>query len=110
MCTWFDSDNSGFSLGFLPGQGGIATIYKNSVDAGGGYFQVSPQISGQPAAFSDVTDNRKSGGCQIFIGAKNDESFSVSALLRKSSPSYGDPCALVTKIAEAAVTTIKAGA
>ncbi|RJQ84463.1 DUF3558 domain-containing protein [Amycolatopsis panacis] len=110
MCTWFDSDNSGISLGFLPGQGGLATTYKNSIDAGGGYFEVSPAVSGYPAAFSAVYDSRKSGGCQIAVGVTNNETFTVSSLLRKSSPFYGDPCSLVTKIAEAAVTTIKAGA
>ncbi|WP_033291231.1 DUF3558 domain-containing protein [Amycolatopsis jejuensis] len=109
-CAWNDSDNSSIHLGFLPGQGGLQTVYKNSIDAGGGYFEPSPAISDHPAAFSGVHDDRQSGGCQVFVGVTNEETFSVSSNLRPSSSSYRDPCALVTKVAEAALATIKAGA
>ncbi|MBB4686584.1 DUF3558 domain-containing protein [Amycolatopsis jiangsuensis] len=110
LCTWNDSDNSSVGLGFLPGQGGLATTYENSIDAGAGYFEVAPDVAGYPAAFSAVHDDRKSGGCQIAVGIKNDEVLTVSSRLRTSSQDYSDPCSLVTKVAEAAVTTLKAGA
>ncbi|RJQ84087.1 DUF3558 domain-containing protein [Amycolatopsis panacis] len=110
LCTWNDRDNSGISVGFLPRQGGLATTYENSVNAGAGYFEAAPEVAGYPAAFSAVHDDRKTGGCQIAVGVTNDEVFTVSSLLRQSSPHYNDPCALVTKVAEAAVTTLKAGA
>ncbi|MBB4686583.1 hypothetical protein BJY18_004068 [Amycolatopsis jiangsuensis] len=109
-CSWYDSADNSVGLGFLPGQGGLATTYKNSVDAGAGYFEVAPDVAGYPAAFAGVSDDRKSGGCQIAVGVKNDEVFTVSALLDQSSQDYSDPCSLVTKVAEAAVTTLKSGA
>ncbi|MBB4686400.1 DUF3558 domain-containing protein [Amycolatopsis jiangsuensis] len=109
-CDWFDSDNNGVSLGFLPGQGGLTTVYGNSSGSSAGYFEAAPDVFGYPAAFSDVSDDRKNGACQIFVGVTSDEAFSVSSLLRPSSSSYSDPCSLVTKVAEAAVATIKAGA
>ncbi|WP_245914707.1 DUF3558 domain-containing protein [Amycolatopsis sulphurea] len=110
LCTWNDSNNSGISVGFLPKQGGLATTYENGINAGAGYFEAAPEVAGYPAAFSAVHDDRRSGGCQIAVGIRNDETFTVSALLRTSSSSYRDPCALVVKVAESAVATIKAGA
>ncbi|RJQ84342.1 DUF3558 domain-containing protein [Amycolatopsis panacis] len=110
ICTWFDRHNSGVSLGFLPGQGGLATTYKNSVGSTTGYFQGTPDVSGYPAVFSAVHDDRDDGGCQIAVGVTNGEVFTVGSVLNKNSPSYSDPCSLVRKVAEAAVTTIKAGA
>jgi hypothetical protein len=108
-CTWYDSKDNSVSLSFLPGQGGLSTSYKNGANSGG-YFEPAPEVSGYPAVFSAVLDDRKNGGCQIGVGVKNDEIFTFSAILGKTSPSYSDPCSLVTKAAEAAVTTIKAGA
>ncbi|MFF0149154.1 uncharacterized protein DUF3558 [Amycolatopsis sulphurea] len=108
-CTWYDSKDNSISISFLPGQGGLSTSYKNGAGAGG-YFEAAPDVSGYPAVYSAVLDDRKSGGCQIGVGVKNDEIFTFSAILDKASPSYGDPCSLVTRAAEAAVATIKAGA
>lgn len=108
-CTWYDSKDNSISISFLPGQGGLSTSYKNG-GGSGGYFEAAPDVSDYPAVYSAVLDDRKSGGCQIGVGVKNDEIFTLSAILDKNSPSYSDPCSLVRKVAEAAVTTIKAGA
>ena len=110
ICTWFDADDSGLTIGFLPHQGGLATIYQNSGDSTAGYFKPAPDVAGYPAAFFSNMDDRSRGGCQVAVGVTDDEVFTSSVLLQQSSPSYADPCALAAKAAAAAVTTIKAGA
>ena len=93
----------------MPGNGGLATVYKNQ-DNKSGYFKVAPDVGGLPAAFFGPYDDRNDGGCQAAVGVKNDEVFTVGVTLRKSSPSYSDPCAVAVKAAEAVVSTLKAGA
>ncbi|WP_409466870.1 DUF3558 domain-containing protein [Amycolatopsis sp. GA6-003] len=109
LCTWYDDRDNSVGLGLLPGQGGLAGAYANS-DSKSGYFEVAPDVNGYPAVFAGTTDDRKRGGCQIAVGIKDDETFTASVMLDKSFPGYDDPCALATKTAAAAVTTIKAGA
>ncbi|MBB1157825.1 DUF3558 domain-containing protein [Amycolatopsis dendrobii] len=108
VCTWNDSENSSLAIGLLPGQGGLATVYKNRSSTG--YFEPAPSIDGYPAVFTNVLDNRSDGGCQVAVGVRADEAFTSSVILFKQSPSYGDPCSVALKAAGAALATIKAGA
>ncbi|WP_245614503.1 DUF3558 domain-containing protein [Actinokineospora inagensis] len=109
MCIWTDADSNSVAIGFVPANGGLATVYKGQ-DNKSGYFEVSPNVGGYPAAFFGSADFRNSGGCQIAVGVHDDEVFTVNIDLQKSSPSYQDPCAISTKAAEAAVSTLKGGA
>ena len=109
LCVWTDADHNRVTIGFVPGNGGLATIYKDQ-DSKSGYFKVAPDIGGYPAVFSAPHDDRNDGGCQVGVGVKNDEVFTVGVTFRKSSPNYGDPCAVTVKAAEAVVTTLKGGA
>ncbi|SFN91991.1 DUF3558 domain-containing protein [Amycolatopsis rubida] len=110
ICNWFDADDSGLTIGFVPHQGGLSTVYENTATSSVGYFKVGPDIAGYPSAFFSNLDDRNRGGCQLAVGVTDDEAFTSSVILQKSSPSYADPCSLAVKAATAAVTTIKAGA
>ncbi|MEU0531276.1 DUF3558 domain-containing protein [Amycolatopsis tolypomycina] len=109
ICTWTDSDHNSVAIGFVPASGGLATVYK-SQDNKSGYFKVAPDVGGLPAAFFGPYDDRNDGGCQVAVGVKTDEVFTVGVTFRKSSPNYGDPCAVTVKAAEAVVSTLKGGA
>ncbi|MET9265904.1 DUF3558 domain-containing protein [Amycolatopsis sp. NPDC004079] len=106
-CTWNDSKNSTLTIGFLPVQGGLATIGQNLSSTG--YYDPAPAIDGYPAAYTNVLDNRAQGGCQIAVGVQADEAFTSSVMLFPRSPSYGDPCSVALKAAQAVVATLKAG-
>jgi hypothetical protein len=109
ICTWTDANHNSVAIGFVPGNGGLATVYKNQ-DNKSGYFKVAPDVGGYPAALFGAADLRSSGGCQMGVGVRNDEVFTVNVSLRPSSPSYSDPCAVTVKAAEAVVSTLKGGA
>ena len=109
VCTWTDADHNRVTVGFLPGNGGLATVYKTR-DSASGYFEVAPDVAGYPAVFSATSDLRKDGGCQVVVGVRDDEAFTANVGLLQSSPNYSDPCSLAAKTAEAVVTTLKAGA
>ncbi|WP_329057064.1 DUF3558 domain-containing protein [Amycolatopsis sp. NBC_01488] len=109
ICTWTDSDHNSVAIGFVPANGGLATVYKNQ-DNKSGYFKVAPDVGGYPAAFFGAADFRNDGGCQIAVGVKNDEVFTVNVEFQNSSPYYSDPCAISAKAAEAVVSTLKGGA
>ncbi|MFE3172650.1 DUF3558 domain-containing protein [Amycolatopsis sp. NPDC059090] len=106
-CIWNDSKNSTLTIGFLPAQGGLAAIGRNLSSTG--YFDPAPEIDGYPAAYTNVLDNRGQGGCQIAVGVQADEAFTSSVMLLPRSPSYGDPCSVALKAAQAVVATLKAG-
>jgi hypothetical protein len=109
ICTWMDGDHNRITIGFVPGNGGLTTSYKNQ-DNKSGYFAVAPDIGGYPAAFLGPVDDRNDGGCLVAVGVTNDEVITVSADFRNSSPYYSDPCAMAVKAAEAAMATLKGGA
>jgi hypothetical protein len=109
ICSWADDDHNTVAFGFVPGNGGLTTSYKNQ-DNKSGYFAVAPDIGGYPAAFLGPVDDRDDGDCQVAVGVTNDEVITVNASFRDSSPYYSDPCSLAVKAAEAAMATLKGGA
>lgn len=109
ICVWTDADHNRVTFGFVPGSGGLATVYKNQGNKSG-YFKVAPVVGGYPAAFFGPSDDRNDGGCQVAVGVRNDEVITVGVTFRQSSPYYSDPCAITVKAAEAAVSTLKGGA
>jgi hypothetical protein len=108
ICVWTDADHNRVTIGFVPGSG-LSAVYK-SQDSQSGYFKVAPDVGGYPAVFSGSHDDRNEGGCQMGVGVRNDEVFTVNVSLRPSSPSYSDPCTITAKAAEAVVSTLKGGA
>ncbi|HEV7950160.1 MAG TPA: DUF3558 domain-containing protein [Glaciihabitans sp.] len=108
ICSWADNDHNTVAFGFVPGNGGLSTVYKNQ-DNKSGYFKVAPDVAGYPAAFFGSHDDRNDGGCQVAVGVSNDEVITISADFRNSSPYYSDPCSMAVKAAEAAMATLKGG-
>lgn len=109
-CTWNGENGDSIGVTFVPNQGGLATVYANGRNGASAYFEPAPAVSDYPAAFTDVLDDRKTTGCQIMVGITDSEIVAVSTNLQKSSPSYGNPCPLVTKAAEQVVAKLKEGA
>ena len=110
ICTWMDSDHNRLTIGFIPGNGGLTTSYKNQ-DNKYGYFAVAPAIGGYPAVYSGPADDRNDGGCLVAVGVSDDEVYTTSVSFRKNlSPHYPDPCPIAVQTAEAAMTTLKGGA
>ncbi|MDT8911443.1 DUF3558 domain-containing protein [Amycolatopsis sp. PS_44_ISF1] len=110
ICTWADKDHNTVTIGFVPGNGGLTTSYKNQ-DSKYGYFAVAPDVEGYPAVYSAAHDDRGEGGCLVAVGVSDDEVFTTSVSFRKNlSPHYSDPCPVASRTAEAAMVTIKGGA
>ncbi|MFD8496015.1 DUF3558 domain-containing protein [Amycolatopsis sp. NPDC059657] len=107
ICQWKDDNYSGISFSFIRG-GGLSDTYSNQ-DDDSGYFKVAPDVSGYPAVFAGITDDRSKGGCQMSVGVSETVQMVVNSSFDKSSPLYSDPCSVTQKAAEAAIATLKGG-
>lgn len=66
------------------------------------YFEETT-VSGYPAVFAGVTDNRPAGGCDLSVGVTDGEVVNVAILVTGA-----DPCALATTVATEVIATLKA--
>lgn len=107
ICQWKDDNYNRIGFTFTIG-GGLSDTYSNQ-DDDSGYFKVAPDVSGYPAVFAGITDDRSKGGCQLVVGVSETVQLVVNSSFDKSSPLYGDPCSVTQKAAEAAIVTLKGG-
>lgn len=105
-CDWRNEANDDFSIVLLKDQPlGISGIYRNhqelpELDA---YFEPI-DVAGFPGVFGDSTDRRPNGMCTLTVGVTDQQVIVVTNYVKNT-----DPCEVVKKAAEAAVTTMSKG-
>lgn len=106
-CFWGDKDASGISVGFV--KNGIEGVYQRNKILARPYF-IPVSVDGYPGVLSDEVDNRASGRCVMVVGLSDSRGIVVGSSFFAGSPYRADPCPVVQKYAEAAITTMRGGA
>lgn len=104
-CEWSDDGYGSVAIVLLNNQPlGIAGIYRNKEQTPNLYKYFEPvDVAGYPGVFSDSYDARPQGGCGLSVGVTDTQVISLSDRVD------GDPCDLLKRVAEAAVTTMSNG-
>lgn len=104
-CQWENDAGDNFTIVLLKNQPlGISGIYRNQQQYDGFYKYFEPvDIAGYPGVFSDSYDARPSGACTLSVGVTDQQVITLTDRVQ------GDPCDVVKKAAEAAVTTMSKG-
>jgi hypothetical protein len=97
--------SKGFDVGFVTGnKNGLSDTYRGGAEAFPGYFEPT-EVSGYPAVFNDLTDQRPNGACNITVGISETLAFRSSFT---AGPDDGaKSCDLVKRVAAAVITTLK---
>lgn len=86
------------------GMGGLAGVYR-AKDAGQlGFVDPAPSVVGYPAVFSDLTDRRAKGDCNLWVGLADDLAFATAA---QGYQGEQDSCQVARTVAGAVVGTLK---
>ncbi|MEV8610712.1 DUF3558 domain-containing protein [Amycolatopsis sp. NPDC051373] len=86
------------------GMGGLAGIYR-AKDAGQlGFVDPAPSVAGHPAVFSDLSDRRARGNCNLWVGLSDDLAFATAA---QGYQGEQDSCQVAETVAGAVVGTLK---
>jgi hypothetical protein len=110
-CDWNAFDEIGFTLDsrLLTSGSSLANIYGLQKQGEWSYFQPVADVSGYPGVLVDDDDPPKNT-CQLLVGVRDDLLYSVQISVSPDASIYGNPCPTLQKVAEMAVSTMKAGA
>jgi len=67
------------------------------------YFEETT-VSGYPAAFGGITDNRAAGGCELRVGVADKLAVDITVLVTTGA----DPCALAASVGTEVIATVAA--
>lgn len=81
---------------------GLSTIYRNKDN--NAYFEPT-EISGYPAAYTSIIDDRDSGTCELWVGVNDQTTLFIVASLENGDATT-DPCPVAGQVAEAAIDTL----
>ncbi|MEQ0563057.1 DUF3558 domain-containing protein [Amycolatopsis sp. NEAU-NG30] len=111
-CEWNAFDEVGVTLHatLLTAGSSLAKLYKQHEQGQWPFFEPVSDLSGYPGVLLDSLDAQPKGKCQIGVGVRDDLVYSVQVSVDPESKNYSDPCPVVRKAAEMAVSTMKAGA
>ncbi|OLR89789.1 DUF3558 domain-containing protein [Actinokineospora bangkokensis] len=104
-CDWQPPENRGqYSVNFtLNLEHGLRTQYQAQAELDKFELWEPTEVSGYPAVFADITDNRERGGCNVIV-AINDE---VTISARRQFAGGQDVCERVVAVAEQVLVTLK---
>ncbi|MGW4394422.1 DUF3558 domain-containing protein [Amycolatopsis nivea] len=107
-CGWIFADKSGsVNGGLASGANGLHGLYQRRAMGGLKRFEIQPAIQGYPAIVYDIGLSGY-GACALAVGINDRVAYAVNTQLRPGNPHADAPCALATKLASAAVTSLKA--
>ncbi|MFF4599451.1 DUF3558 domain-containing protein [Amycolatopsis sp. NPDC001319] len=108
-CSWGD-DARGSLVGIqfvYAWKHGLADVYATQ---GRGFFKVLSPVQGYPVVAYGPSDQRSKGMCNVAVGIADNAAFEADVQFANSAVGTGDPCDDARKVADLAVTTLKAGA
>ncbi|SFQ50786.1 Protein of unknown function [Amycolatopsis arida] len=109
-CEWDQPGGGLFTISFITvGGGGLSGTYQSHAELPMPYFE-PVDVNGYPGVFADQVDRRSYGACGLSVGVRDDVLLKVFSGFERDSPHYGDPCPVVKKAAEMAITTMEGGA
>ncbi|WIX83300.1 DUF3558 domain-containing protein [Amycolatopsis carbonis] len=108
-CGWHDIDRGSLiGIQFVYAwKHGLADVYATQ---GRGFFKVLAPVQGYPVVAYGPTDDRSSGACGVAVGIADNAAFEADVQFANSAVGKGDPCDDARKVADLAITTLKASA
>jgi hypothetical protein len=116
-CFFSHRDNgtdTAIDVGFLTAGDGLSDIFANKSDYHA--FEQLPDIQGYPAVLAMNADTRAQGHCSMLVGVTDHLALSVQVsvsnvpLNGQVNQYYTRPCTPAQQVADAVVTTLRAGA
>lgn len=108
-CTWNGFDEAGLSVGGRFLSRGLSNLYAQHAQGQVPFFQPVADVSGYPGVLTDSLDAQPQGKCDMVVGLRTDQVYSVQVTIEADSKDYANPCPVAQKAAEMAVSTMKAG-
>jgi hypothetical protein len=111
-CEWNAFDEAGLTIGatLLTVGSSLSKVYKQHDQGQWPFFKPVADVSGYPGVLVDSLDAVPKGKCQLVVAVRDDLIYSAQIDFDSDSKDYADPCPVVQKAAEMAVSTMKAGA
>lgn len=111
-CEWNAFDDAGVTIGatLLTAGSSLAKLYQQHDQGQWPFFEPVADISGYPGVLLDSLDAQPKGKCQLAVAVRDDAIYSVQGDMDPDSKNYANPCPVLQKAAEMAVSTMKAGA
>ncbi|HWD00860.1 MAG TPA: DUF3558 domain-containing protein, partial [Amycolatopsis sp.] len=108
-CGWHDIDRGSLiGIQFVYAwKHGLTDVYATQ---GRGFFKVLAPVQGYPVVAYGPSDLRSKGMCNVAVGIADNAAFEADVQFADSAVGTGDPCDDARKVADLAVTTLKASA
>lgn len=107
-CVWNSDDQPvgrTYGVGFLTAnKNGLSDTYRGGKKAFPGYFEPT-EVSGYPAVFNGLADDRSSGSCNVTVGISSSLAFRVGLQGARDVGAKG--CDVVKEAAAAVIQTLK---
>ncbi|MEV8613139.1 DUF3558 domain-containing protein [Amycolatopsis sp. NPDC051373] len=106
-CGWHDIDRGSLvGIQFVYAwKHGLSDVYATQ---GRGFFKVLAPVQGYPVAAYGPSDLRSKGMCNVAVGIADNAAFEADVQFANSAVGKGDPCDDARKVADLAITTLKA--
>ncbi|WP_410606962.1 DUF3558 domain-containing protein [Amycolatopsis sp. lyj-109] len=111
-CEWNAYDDIGWTVGarLLTAGSSLANLYEQHAQGAWPFFEPVPDVSGYPGVLLESVETRPKSVCGMSVALRDDMIYSVQIRIDPQKEEANDPCPVVRKIAEMAVSTMKAGA
>jgi hypothetical protein len=111
-CEWNAFDDAGMTIGatLLTVGSSLAKVYQQHDQGKWPFFEPVADVSGYPGVLLDSLDAQPKGKCQLVVAVRDNLVYSVQGDIDREAKDYGNPCPVVQKATEMAVSTMKAGA
>jgi hypothetical protein len=107
-CSWKYADGTTNTINLSPiepNKNGLSDLYDQK--AGQAYFEQTT-ISGYPAVYTDITDDRNRGRCSLQIGVTDQLAVYIFTQF-DNGPEISSPCPVADKVGAAMIQTLQKG-
>jgi hypothetical protein len=108
-CSWANLDSGSLVTVQLvyAWSDGLGRVYAKKNE---GFFENLEPVQGYPVVAYGPSDERSTGRCGVAVGIADNAAFEADATISRSKVGQADACDAARRVADAAVTTLKAGA
>jgi hypothetical protein len=110
-CEWNAYDDAGLTVGarILTAGSSLAKLYLQHEQGAWPYFKPVSDVAGYPGVLMDGVRAVPNSTCDLSVAVRDDLIYSVQVRIDPKKEEANDPCPVVQRIAELAVSTMKAG-
>jgi hypothetical protein len=110
-CEWNAYDEVGLTVGarLLTAGSSLANLYQEHEQGAWPYFEPVSDVAGYPGVLMDGVRAVPKSTCDMSVAVRDDMIYSIQLRIDPRKEEANDPCPVVRKIAEMAISTMKAG-